>query len=66
MLDIYERTVSRNVSETSPNFNRKQNFDMKWFLRESKVKVKLSLCFLTEHHVMKVCWGCGGIAPFIL
>jgi len=31
-----------------------------------KVKVKLSLCFLTEHHSMKAYWGSGDIAPRIL
>jgi hypothetical protein len=31
-----------------------------------KVKVKLSLCFLNEHHAMKAYWGSGGIAPRIL
>jgi hypothetical protein len=31
-----------------------------------KVKVKLPLCFLTEHHAMKAYWGSGGIAPRIL
>jgi len=31
-----------------------------------KVNVKLSLCFLTEHHAMKVYWRSGGIAPRIL
>jgi hypothetical protein len=31
-----------------------------------KVKVKLSLWFLTEHHAMKAYWGSGGIAPRIL
>jgi hypothetical protein len=30
------------------------------------VKVKLSLCFLTKHHAMKVYWGSGCIAPLIL
>jgi hypothetical protein len=31
-----------------------------------KGKVKLTLCFQTEHHVMKAYWGSGGIAPLIL
>jgi hypothetical protein len=32
-----------------------------------KVKnVKLSLCFLTKHHAMKVYRGSGGIVPLIL
>jgi hypothetical protein len=31
-----------------------------------KVRVKLSLRFLTEHHAMDVYWGSGGIAPLIL
>jgi hypothetical protein len=30
------------------------------------VKVKLSLCFLTEHHAMKAYWGNGGIVPLII
>jgi hypothetical protein len=34
--------------------------------RLRKVKVKLSLCFLTKHHAMKAYWGIGGIAPLIL
>jgi hypothetical protein len=35
-------------------------------VRKLKVKVKLSLCFLTEHHTIKAYWGSGGIAPRIL
>jgi len=31
-----------------------------------KVKVKLSLCFLTEHNALKAYWGSGGTAPRIL
>jgi hypothetical protein len=31
-----------------------------------KGKVVPVLFFLTEHHAMKVYWGSGGIAPFIL
>jgi hypothetical protein len=31
-----------------------------------KVNVKLSLCFLTEHHVVKAYWGSGGVAALIL
>jgi hypothetical protein len=31
-----------------------------------KVNVKLSLCYLTEHHAMKVYWRSGDIAPLIL
>jgi hypothetical protein len=34
--------------------------------KKVKVKVKLSLCFLTKHHAMKAYWGSGGIAPLIL
>jgi len=30
----------------------------------NNVKVKLSLCFLTEHHAMKAYWGSGDITPF--
>jgi hypothetical protein len=29
-------------------------------------KVKLSLCFLTNHHALKAYWGSGGIASLIL
>jgi hypothetical protein len=32
----------------------------------SKVKVKLSLSFLTEYNVMMVYWGSGSIVPRIL
>jgi hypothetical protein len=32
----------------------------------NNVKVKLSLCFLTEHHPMKAYWRSGDIAPHIL
>jgi hypothetical protein len=35
------------------------------WVRNVKVKVKLSLC-LTKHHAMKTHWGSGGIAPRIL
>jgi hypothetical protein len=31
-----------------------------------KVKLKLSLCFLTNHLAMKAYWWSGGIAPSIL
>jgi hypothetical protein len=31
-----------------------------------KKKVKVTLCFLTEHHAIKTYWGSGGIAPRIL
>jgi hypothetical protein len=31
-----------------------------------RVKVKLSLFFLTKHHAMKAYWGSGRIAPLIL
>jgi hypothetical protein len=31
-----------------------------------KVKVKLSMCFLTKHHAVKAYRGSGGIAPLIL
>jgi hypothetical protein len=31
-----------------------------------KVKVKVSLCFLTKHHAMKAYWGSEYIAPLIL
>jgi hypothetical protein len=31
-----------------------------------KVKVKLSLCVLTEHHAMKTYWDSRCIAPLIL
>jgi len=31
-----------------------------------KVKVKLSLYFLTKHNAMKAYWGSGCIAPLIL
>jgi hypothetical protein len=34
-------------------------------LSVDKVKVNLSLCFLTEH-AMKAYWGSGSIAPLIL
>jgi hypothetical protein len=30
-----------------------------------KVKVKLALC-VTKHHAMMMCWGNGGIAPYVL
>jgi hypothetical protein len=30
------------------------------------LKVKVSLCFLSKHHTMKVYWGKGGTAPLIL
>jgi hypothetical protein len=30
-----------------------------------KGKIKLSLCFLTEHHAMEEYWESGGIAPLI-
>jgi biotin synthase-related radical SAM superfamily protein len=44
----------------SPHFHKVQT-------RNSKVKVKLSLCFhLTEHHAMKAYWGSGGTDPHIL
>jgi hypothetical protein len=33
---------------------------------KAKVKVKLSLCVLTEHHAMKAYWGSGGIDARIL
>jgi hypothetical protein len=36
------------------------------FSEWSKVKGKLSLCFLTEHHAMEAYWEIGGIAPLIL
>jgi hypothetical protein len=32
----------------------------------SDSKVKVSMCFLTEHHAMKTYLGGGGIAPHIL
>jgi hypothetical protein len=35
-------------------------------LRIGKLKVKLSLCFLTEHHSVRAYWGSGCIAPHIL
>jgi len=31
-----------------------------------KVKGKAPVLFLNEHHIMKVFWGIGGIAPRIL
>jgi hypothetical protein len=40
--------------------------DLLTLLQTVKVKVKLSLCFLTEHHTMKAYWESGGIAPLIL
>jgi len=31
-----------------------------------KLKVKLSLSFLTEHHAITIYFGSGGLAPHIL
>jgi hypothetical protein len=35
-------------------------------VHKGTIKVKLSLCFLTEHHALKAYWGSGGITPHIL
>jgi hypothetical protein len=40
--------------------------DLKFFHYLSSIKLKMSLCFLAEHHAMKAYWECGGISPFIL
>jgi hypothetical protein len=32
----------------------------------AKLKVKSSLCFLTEHHAVKAYWGSGGVASRFL
>jgi hypothetical protein len=34
--------------------------------RKGKVKGKVPVLLLTEHHAMKASWGSGGIAPLIL
>jgi hypothetical protein len=43
-------------------FSRKKNLKEKY----NTLTIKIYPCALTEHHVMKACWGSGGIAPLFL
>jgi hypothetical protein len=44
------------VSYEEPFFS--QSIKLNWSVKNAyKVKVKVSLCFLTEHHAMKTYWG---------
>jgi len=42
------------------------SFRYRRMVSNRKLKTKLSLCFLPEHHAMEACWGSEGIAPRIL
>jgi hypothetical protein len=74
LTDFHETRYKRHSSRIHPTFQilifpgaeRTSRDGSETNATSYKVKVNLSLCFLTEHHTMKAYWGSGVTAPRIL